>query len=115
MFNQFLADPEASAWSSKSTDFLFNLMHSRISLHVDECCMVDRNLPLTQASPFTFCVRSLSNEGERLWEFVHPESVKKDWEFEFDGEKKKCTLAPTWNVWSTSFTFSIRIVGFWFV
>ena len=89
MFNQFSEDPEASAWSDKSTDFLFNVMHSLISLNLDECCMVDPNLPLTQASPFRFCVRSHPNEAERLWEFVHPQSVKKDWAFEFDGEKKR--------------------------
>ena len=89
MFNPYSLNPEASAWSDKPEDYLFNAFHSHISSNLEECALVDPNLPLNQANAFRFCVRCHPNEAERLWEFVHSDSVKKDWEFSFDGEKKR--------------------------
>ena len=89
MNNPFYNNSEASAWSDDTNDFLFNSVHSRITLNLAEATVMDPGLPLTPAAPIRFCVRCHPNEAERLWNFVHEDSVKKEWEFMFDGEKTR--------------------------
>ena len=89
MNNPFYNNSEASAWSDDTNDFLFNSVHSHITLNLAEATVMDPGLSLTPAAPIRFCVRCHPNEAERLWNFVHEDSVKKEWEFMFDGKKTR--------------------------
>ena len=88
-FNIFYNNSEASAWSDDTSNMLFNVVHSRIANNLGDCAVINPGVPLGPASAFRFCVRCHPNEVEKLWEFVHRDSFKKEWDFEFDGEKRR--------------------------
>ena len=57
MNNPFYNNSEASAWSDDTNDFLFNSVHSRITLSLAEATVMDPGHPLTPAAPHDFvCV-----------------------------------------------------------
>lgn len=90
--NPFSNNSEASAWSENDNDFLFFRVHSHIALHLGECCEV--HIPLggvnvLQNAPLRFAVRCHPEEAARLWQYVPAESVRKEWEFHFDGTKSR--------------------------
>ena len=114
-FNQFSNNSDASAWSDDSCDVLFNVVHSRIALHLGYCAEVNPTAPLVAASPFRFVVRCHPNEAERLWGYVHEDSVKKQWEFEFDGEKTRLHSATELKClqhWVKFLNFDARLLFF---
>ena len=80
---------EASAWTDDVLDMIFNVVHSRIANNLGECTLINEGVPLGPAKPFRFCVRCHPNKAGRLWEFVHEDSIKKEWDFQFDGERRR--------------------------
>ena len=87
--NPFSTNSEASAWSDKESDFLFNRVHSHIALHLGECCILPPGGVLVAAPPLRFIVRCHPEEAEKLWGFVHQDSILKEWEFNFDGSRSR--------------------------
>ena len=83
MLNPFSTNPDASAWGDETDEgsYLFNKIHSSIVQHLEEC--VDL-LPNVQPNALRIVTRAPPMQVVKLWQFVHPASIQKTWNFEVE-------------------------------